>query len=331
MLARRRALGFIVIVGTGFLSLVTRAQPPAKPPRIGVTVAGHAPNPYVDALRRGLSELGWMEGHNFSAEYRYTEGRSDRLPELIAELVDLKVDLIVAGGGGLAVRSAMQSTKTIPIVMPAITDPVAAGYVSSLSRPGGNVTGQSMLDTEIGAKRMELLKALLPNAQRVAALLDTRSVPAQRDAMEAAVVSAAESLGVRLQVLRLSHPDEYGRAFAAATAAGAEALIVLPSGGFTANRRRLVELAAQNWLAAIYEHGDFVEAGGLISYGINLREMWYRTARYVDKILKGTKPADLPVEQPSAFELVINAKTARTLQLTIPKALLVRADRIIDD
>ena len=326
MIDRRRALIFAACLGILVAPLAAGAQPAGKAPRIGVTVGGFAPNPYVEALRRGLAELGWVEGKNILIEYRYAEGRADRWHEFMADLIGLKVDVIVAGGGGTATRAAKQLTSTIPIVMPATYDPVAAGLVSSLARPGGNVTGQAQLDAETTVKRMEFLKMLLPKAKRVAVLRSAALAQAHMDAMEA----AARSLGLQLQVLTAGRAEELDAAFGAFKDARAEGLIVLASAVFTAHRKRVVDLAAQHRLVAVYEHRDFVDAGGLISYGPNFEELWRGAAKYVDKILKGAKPADLPIEQPKVFELAINRRTAGALQLTIPQSLLVRADRIVE-
>ena len=302
------------------------AQQAAKVPRIGVTVAGFAPNPYVDAMRRSLAELGWVEGRTILIEVRYAEGRVERFPAFMEELVRLKVDLVVAGGGATPVRAAMRATSAIPIVMPAVYDPVAAGLVSSLARPGGNVTGQAQLDIETTVKRMEILRAILPKAERVAVLRDPAVVQAHANAMEA----SARSLGLRLYIVTAGGVEELDGAFRAAREARGEGLIVLASGVFTANSKRLVDLAARNQLVAVYEHRDFVEAGGLISYGINLEELWRGAAKYVDKILKGAKPADLPVEQPTTFELVVNLKTAKTLGINVPQTILLRATNVIE-
>jgi putative ABC transport system substrate-binding protein len=302
------------------------AQPVGKVPRIGVMYAGSAPNPYADALRRHLAELGWVEGQNLLIEDRYAEGRPERYPTLIAELIRLKVDVLVAGGGTAGAQAAKRATATIPIVMPVMGDPVAAGLVSSLARPGGNVTGLSMLNTELNAKRVELLREVLPRVERVAVLRDPATPPADVDATHA----AARSLGLRLQLLNVGRPEEFPGAFQAARKADADALIVLASGFFNTQRRRLIDLAAQNRLIAVWEHRDFADAGGLMSYGPNLVDMNRRAAKYIDKILKGAKPADLPIEQPTKFELVINLKTAKALGLTIPPSVLARADEIIE-
>jgi putative tryptophan/tyrosine transport system substrate-binding protein len=287
--------------------------------------AGSAPNAYAAALRRGLTELGWVEGQNLFIEERHAEGRPERYPELIADLIRLKVDVLVAGGGTAGARAAQRATETIPIVMPVMGDPVAARLVSSLARPGGNITGLSMLNTELSAKRVELLREVLPSVARVAVLRDPATPSADVDATQA----AARSLGLRPQILSASRPEEFPGAFQAVTKSGAEALLVLASGFFNTQRRRLVDLAAQHRLVVVWEHRDFAEAGGLMSYGPNLVDMNRRAAKYIDKILKGAKPADLPVEQPTVFELVINQKTARALGLAIPPAVLARADQVI--
>lgn len=323
---RRRR--FLATLGLGFLvaPVASFAQQLQKVRRIGVTVAGFAPNPYVESLRRRLAELGWVEGRDILIEVRYAEGRADRFPEIIAELIGLKVDLIVAGGGATPVRAAMQLTSMIPIVMPAVYDPVAAGLVSSLARPGGNVTGQSQLDTESTAKRMEFLKAVLPKIERLAVLRSSMQTQVQVDAME----GAARLLGLRLQVITASRVEELDGAFRAAKDTRSEALIVLASPVFTAHHRKVVNFAAQHRLVAVYEHRDFVDAGGLMSYGPNFEELWRGAAKYVDKILKGAKPADLPVEQPTNLELVINMKTAKALGIAIPHSLLLRANWVIE-
>jgi ABC-type uncharacterized transport system substrate-binding protein len=306
--------------------LAAGAQQAGKVPRIGVMAAGAASRPdFADALRRGLAELGWVEGQTILIEWRYAEGRSERYPALIAELIRLKVDLIVAGGGTPGAQAAKHATSTIPIVTPVVGDPVASGLVSSLARPGGNVTGLSMLNTEISTKRVELLREVLPKIERVAVLHD----PAADTPDVGATQAAARSLGLRLQVLTVGRPEEFLGAFEAARNAGAEALIVLASPVFNTYRRRLVDLAAQSRLIAVYEHQEFPYSGGLMSYGPNLVDMNRRAAKYIDKILKGAKPADLPVEQPTVFELVINMKTAKTLGLTIPPSVLARTDRVI--
>ena len=322
MISRRAFIG--EALGTLALPLTAAAQA-GRIPQIGVMYAGSAPNPGADALRRGLADLGWVEGRNLLIEWRYAEGRPERYPALIAELIRLKVDVLVAGGGTAGAQAAKRATSTIPIVLPVIGDPVAAGLVASLARPG-NVTGLSMLNTEISAKRVELLREVLPHVERVAVLRDPAAPPADVDATQA----AARSLGLRLQLLSVGRPEELHGAFQTVKRSGAEALIVLASGFFNTQRRQLVDLAAQYRLVTVWEHRDFAEAGGLLSYGPNLVDMNRGAAKYVDKILKGAKAADLPVEQPTVFELVVNMKTAKTLALTIPPSVLVRADEVIE-
>ena len=262
-------------------------------------------------------------------EYRYAEGKVDRLPALAAELVALKVDVIVAEGGTLGPRVAMQATRTIPIVFVA-GDPVGSGLVTSLARPGGNVTGLSGIGPELVGKRLELLKQAVPGVDRVAVLwlpgaLGERT---DKDMLTGADV-AARALGVRLQFVEARGPDEFARAFSDMSSARAGALTVLPSNRFLREHRRLVDLAAKNRLPAVYTSREFVDAGGLMSYGANFADLHRRAATYVDKILKGAKPGDLPVEQATKFELVINLKTAKTLGLTIPQSVLGRADEVI--
>jgi putative ABC transport system substrate-binding protein len=322
----RRAFISGATLGLLAAPLVAGAQHPAKLPRIGITTAEPAHGPYTEALTRGLSDLGWVEGQNILVDYRSAEGRPERFPALIAELIHLKVDIIVAGGGTVGARAAKRATSTIPIVMPVVTDPVGAGLVSSLARPSGNVTGLSMLNTEIIAKRVQLLKDVLPRAERLAVLRDPAADPTQAGAVQA----TARALGLRLHVLSASRPDEFPSAFEAARKDGAEALIVLASSFFNAHRRQLVDLAAQNRLATMYEHREFPDIGGLMSYGPNIVEMYRRAAYFVDKILKGATPGDLPIEQPTKFELIINLKTAKALGLTIPPSLLQRADQVIE-
>jgi len=271
-----------------------------------------------------------VEGQNITIETRSAAGHYDRLPDLAAELVRLPVDVIVAGGAP-AVRAAKHATSTIPIVIAVSTDPVGAGFVASLARPGGNVTGVSLGTGEhFAGKWVELLKEAVPQASRVAVLWDPITggssvlLPLMRETER-----AAGALGLQLHLVEVRDTNELEGAFAALTSASTEALIVLPSGRFNAERQRSVELAAQHRLPAMYEHREFVEAGGLMSYGPNLLALIRRGAYYVDRILKGAKPADLPVEQPVKFELVINLKAAMALGLTIPPTLLLLADEVL--
>ena len=320
-------LVLVLVLAWGLLAtaLAADAQPAGKNPRIGILRPGSPPDPLLAAFRQGLRELGYDEGRNISIEYRWAEGRDERFPALAADLVRLKVDVIVAGVG--AVEAAKHATTTIPIVMPVSGDPVRAGLVASLARPGGNITGLTSLSGELPGKWMELLKETLARVSRVAVLWDPAGDPSQLRISEA----AARSLGVRLHVLKVSHAGGFEAALAEAHKSDAEALIVLGSPFFYVHRTRLVELAAKHRLPTIYAQREFViGAGGLMSYGADYHHQFRRAATYVDKILRGAKPADLPIEQPTKFELVINLKTAKALGLTIPRAVLARADEIIE-
>jgi putative ABC transport system substrate-binding protein len=305
--------------------LTAAAQQAGKIPRIGILRPGSPPDPLIEAFRQGLRELGYAEGRDVTIEYRWTEGRDERLPDLAADLARLKVDIIVTSG--LGTQAAKRATSTIPIVMQVSIDPVADGLVASLARPGGNITGLATSTEDVPGKWMELLKEVLPGVSRVAVLFDpTSSSAAQLKASEA----AARSLGVRLQTLKVGRSDELGPAFAEAQKNRAEGLIIFGSAFVFAHRTRLVELAATHRLPTIYDQRQFVvSSGGLMSYGPNVHDLFRRAATYVDKILKGAKPGDLPIEQPTKFELVINLKTAKILGLTIPPAVLARADEVI--
>jgi putative ABC transport system substrate-binding protein len=321
-----RLIGLVVILALSLIlaPLAAEAQPAGKIARIGILRAGSPPDPYVEAFRQGLRELGYVEGRNISIEYRWTDGKDERLPGLAADLVRLKVDVIVASAS--AALAAKHATTAIPIVMPVTTDPIGAGLVASLARPGGNVTGLATLTEEMAGKWLELVREALPRVSRVAALWDPATSAGQLRASEV----AARSLGVRLQTLTVRRPDDFGTAFVEAQKHRAEALIVLGSPFFFAHRTRIVELAAQHRLPTMYQARDYVVgSGGLMSYGADFHDLFRRAAGYVDKILKGAKPADLPVEQPTKFELVINLRTAKTLGLTIPRSLLARADQVI--
>jgi putative tryptophan/tyrosine transport system substrate-binding protein len=320
----RRA--FLGTVAVGFLIAppAAAAQPAGRSPRIGILRPGSPPDPLLDAFRQGLRELGYDEGRNISIEYRWAEGRDERLSGLAAELVRLKMDVIVAGVG--AVEAVKRVTTTIPIVMPVSTDPVRAGLVTSLARPGGNITGVTTLSGELPGKWLELLKEAVPGISRVAVLWDSAGDPSQVRTSEA----AARSLDVRLHVLKVNRADNVESAFVEARKREAGALIVVGSPLFYVHRARLVELAARHRIPTIYAQREFVVgSGGLMSYGADYRHLFQRAATYVDKILKGAKPGDLPIEQPTKFELVINLKTAKALGLTIPPAVLARADEVI--
>jgi putative tryptophan/tyrosine transport system substrate-binding protein len=318
---------FLVTFVGGILAapLAAEAQTAEKVYRIGM-LGSSSSDPLVEAFKQGLRELGYVEGRNIMVEYRSAEGRPDRLPDLAADLVRLKVDVIVASSQGAV--AAKQATTTIPIVMPIITDPVRLGLVASLAKPGGNATGFATQNDELPGKWMELVKETLPNASRVAVLFHpTYDGGVQLKASEA----AARSLGVRLQALKVERPDDFGTAFAAVQKNRAEALIISSSPLFYTHRARLVEFAAKHRIPTIYHQSEFVVgSGGLMSYGPDFHDLFRRSATYVDKILKGARPADLPVQQPTKFELVINLKSAKALGLTIPPSVLGRADQVIE-
>jgi putative ABC transport system substrate-binding protein len=306
------------------------AAPLAAVPRIGflsVTSPSDRPS-LLDAFRQRLRELEWVEGQNIVIDYRYAEGRVDRLPDLAAELVRLKVDFIVSLGTQ-GVTAAKNVTETIPIVMIAVRDPVGTGLIASLARPGGNVTGVSgYAGLEIVAKQLELLKETIPKIRRVAILSNPTNAYHQLAIREANV--AARSLGVQLQLLEARGPNEFDGAFAAMAKERVGALLVLSDAMLSSHGTRLADLAARSRLPAAYAVRESVEAGGLMSYGPSFLDPHRRAATYVDKILKGAKPAELPVERPTEFELVINMKTAKALGLTIPPSLLARADQVIE-
>ena len=274
-----------------------------------------------------MRERGWVEGQNIVIEVRYAEGEVDRLPALVAELIRLKVDIIVTTSSATT-WAAKDATKSIPIVMAVSADALGEGLVASLAHPGGNITGMTFLvGPEIAGKQLQLLKEVVPAASRVAVL--TNPTNRSHAALARELKVAARSLGVQLQVLDARSPDQLDSAFAAMTKERAAALLVLTDSIFVGERRRIADLAARNRLPAMYYQREFVDAGGLISYGASLSDMFRHAATHVDKILRGAKPGDLPIEQPTKFELVINLKTAKTLGLTIPQPLLLRADEVI--
>ena len=320
----------IFLVGAG---AIAEAQQPKKIPRIGFLTAEalSAISKRKEAFIQGLRELGYVEGNNIVVDWRDAQGKSDHLSELSAELLRLKVDVIVTAGGD-ATRSAKAASLTIPIVMTQDRDPVANGFIESLARPGGNITGLSRVAPELSGKQLELLKEILPGMSRVAVLHGQRT-SSGRSASKSAlkeVELAAEALRIKLQYLNVPRPEDIESAFRAARKQRADAILWLvpgPVGG--TERPKIAQLAIKNRLPAIYEDATYVEAGGLMSYGVNLADLDRRAAIYVDKILKGTKPADLPVEQPKKFDFIINLKTAKQIGLTIPPNVLVRADKVI--
>ena len=324
----RLAFGVILLLAWLFNPVAVQAQQAANVARIGWLGFG-GPSCRNEAFLQGLRDLGYVEGRNVVVECRSAEGKLEQLPTLAAELVSLKVDVIVAQSTAAAL-AAKQATRAIPIVFGAVSDPVATGLVASFARPGGNVTGSSFFAPELVGKSMELLTQVVPGVSRVAILWQPPAFgEAQGKALLTAAEVAAQTLRVRLQVVEARGPDDFNRAFSEMTRGRAEALAVLTSATFPQGRRRLVDLAAKSRRPAIYPFREDVEAGGLMSYGPNVSDLFRRAATYVDKILKGAKPADLPVEQPTKFELVINLKTAKALGLTIPQSLLLRADELI--
>jgi len=311
--------------------LAAEAQQAAKIPRIGYLTGSLAASPHLpEAFRQGLRDLGYVEGRNVVIEYRDAGGNFERLPALAAELVALKVDVILAGGTPHAL-AAKHATRTIPIVFAGATGPVENGLVTSLARPGGNVTGLSNLAQELVGKRLEHLKQAVPGVSRVAVLWQPGAFGDRTEkGLRKEAEVAARALGVRVQFVEARGPADFDRAFSEMTRARADAVAVLSGVMFNTERRRLVDLAAKNRLPAVYATRDGVDAGGLMSYGPNNADLFRRAATYVDRILKGAKPGDLPVEQPTKFELVINLKTANALGLKIPESLLRRADHVVE-
>lgn len=322
---RRTFIGALVTV-LGIAPLATEAQP-ARRRRIGFLGNGDPTtmSPQVEAFRRGLSELGWIDGQNLTIEYRWAEANPDRLPALVAELVQAKVDVIVLSGSP-AIRAAKRATSTIPIVFVVLADPVTSGFVPSLARPGGNLTGLASQFEEIVAKQLQLVKEVVPNLSWIVLLHHAHGPPAILTAAE----SAARSLGLSSRSLTIAKEADFETAFKLAQSERTGAMHVLPSPYFAAQRARLIELAARYRLPAFYELSLFVHDGGLMSYGPSITAMYGRAASYVDRILKGAKPGDLPIERPARFELVINIKTAKALGITVPQSLLLRADEIIE-
>ena len=326
-----------VMVGLLAAPLAVEAQQAVKVWKIAFLGSSlSAAPPFIQAFQQGLRELGYVEGQNIAIERRYSEGVSERLPDLAAELVRLKVDVIVVDACGAPINAASQATRTIPIVVAACNDDlVATGLISSLARPGGNITGLSELTPELGAKRLELLKGVAPKVRRVAVLWNPTSSERfsanfrfwSSDWVE--VRGAAQVLGMTLQSVEIRGPDDFDTAFSAMTRERADALIAFSDPSIVFHGRRIADLAAKSRLPAVYASREVVDAGGLMSYGPSISDMFRGAAVYVGKILKGAKPADLPMEQPTKFELVINLKTAKALGLTIPQSLLARADEVI--
>ena len=319
---------FAIFIVLAVCGVVAQAQQSTKVPRIGY-LSGTTPygqSERIEAFRQGLRELGYVEGKNIVIEWRSAEGKPDRLPARAAELVRLKVDIIVTGGA-TATRPAKEATVTIPIIMTSDNDPVGSGHVASLARPGGNITGLSNFSPELSGKRLELLKEIIPRLSRVGVLANSTQ-PGYTQVMKELEL-AAGVLGVKLQYLDVLSPKDIETAFRAANKGRADALLVMASAVLNAQRKQIADHAVKSRLIAIYNNLQFVEAGGLMTYGVSTTDLDRRAATYVDKILKGAKPAELPVEQPTKFEFIINLKAAKQIGLTIPPNVLVRADRVI--
>ena len=322
---RRR---FLVSAGALLAAPLAGAQPAGKGPRIAYLSASSAAKATLDTFRQGLRDLGYVEGRNIVIEYRWADGQFDRLPALAAELVGLRVNVIVAANTPAAL-AAKNATSTIPIILVTSGDPVGSGLVASLARPGGNVTGLSLMPTlAISGKQLELLKEAFPTITHVAVLANPANPPTAGLLTE--IERAALSLGLRLRILQVRDSKEFGDAFATIKNERVPALLVIADPLVSNNRDRIVAFAATNRLPAVYPYRVFVDAGGLMSYGADIPDLHRRAATYVDRILKGARPAELPIELPAKFELVVNLKTAKALGLTIPQSLLLRADRVIE-
>ncbi|MBR1284849.1 ABC transporter substrate-binding protein [Bradyrhizobium sp. AUGA SZCCT0177] len=328
---RRRDFMTLLVGASGVAwPFAADAQQPARIARIGYLATNLINQGLLEAFRQGLRDLGYVEGRNVVIEYRDAQGKLEPLPALAAELVALKVDVIVASSTAAA-QAAKQATAVIPIVFATVPDPVATGLVTSLARPGGNVTGLSNLNADLVGKCLEYLTQAVPRVSRVAVLWQPGAFGERTEKeMLQAAAAAARALGIQLQFVEARDPADIDKAFSEITGARADALTVLVSGMLLGERRRLVDLAGRNRLPVIYTFRELVDAGGLMSYGPSLDGLFRRAASYVDKILKGTKPADLPVEQPTKLELVINLKTAHALGLTVPPTLVARADQVIE-
>lgn len=328
-----RTMGLISTLALALLCpgpIPAEAQQPEKVYRIGVLMSASAETtePFVDALRKGLRELGYVEGENFVLDVRFGEAKRDRLSKLASELVRLKVDVIIAGGGA-AINAGKKATRVIPIVMRTTGDPVRRGYVASLARPGGNITGFTSIARRLASKRLELIREIVPQAKKIAFLTPSRCSRAACKQRRKKLADAARALGLKLVILEAQDLREIEEAFSTITKERADALMVRSSGHYVKNRARILNLAVTNRLPSIYYDSVYVEKGGLLSYGANFVADYRRVVTFVDRILKGAKPADLPVEQATAYELAINLTTAKQLGITIPPSILYRADKVI--
>jgi putative tryptophan/tyrosine transport system substrate-binding protein len=319
-----------VIAGSAAWPFVARAQQPTSTiRRIGILLpeSASAAGDLLEAFRQGLKEMGWVEGQNIAFEYRSANGQADELPKIAAELAQLRLDAILAEGT-IAIQAAKDATQSIPIVMATSNDPVASGLITTLNKPGGNVTGLSLQSAELAGKRLQLLTEIIPKLARLVVLSNPTN-PSHALALQQ-MRAAAQSFGVGLGVVEASAPDKFDSAFATVAAMRADSLVVLPDAMFFGQHRRIVALTAASHLPALFPEKEVVEAGGLMAYGPSIPASFRRAAAYVDKILRGANPADLPVEQPTKFEFGINLKTAKTLGLAVPHTLLVAADEVIE-
>jgi putative ABC transport system substrate-binding protein len=323
---RRRFLGALGSAAVAW-PLVVVAQGQPKVARIGILHPGSPPDPWLDGLRDGLRELGYVEGKDLIFEYRWAEGRGERLPDLADVLIANKVDVIVSMTGP-AVLAAKSRTTTVPIVMAVSGDPVGTGAVKSLARPDGNVTGLSLMSDELAGLRISVLKEAVPSAKRVGVLYNPSEPPTKVELRE--TEAAAAKLGMTLQPLAATTADDLTRRFAEASAGGCDAIITFAHGFAFFHRRRIAELAAQHRLPAMYGWREYADVGGLMTHGPNVKATLQRAASYIDRILKGAKPSDLPIEQPTKFELIINLKAARALGIEIPQTIMARADNVIE-
>jgi putative tryptophan/tyrosine transport system substrate-binding protein len=327
---KRKITGFAICAMLFALCSSAEAQQPKKVPRIGYLLPGNPTSESADSegIRQALRELGYIEGDNIEFEYRYAEGKPDRFPELAAELVRLKIDIIVVGGGNTPARAVKNATKTIPIVMAGGSDPVKAGLVRSLAHPGGNITGLTNLSRDLGGKRLELLKEAVPKVARVAVLYDSGN-PNNVLEVKEGLPLAARPLGLTIQTWGVRAADDIGKVFAAQRKERPDGLYVIGSALARNNVNEIVGFALKSRLPSTYNNREFVDEGGFMYYGANLADSYRRVAYYVDRILKGAKPADLPVEQPMKFEFVINLKSAKQIGVTIPPEVLARATKLI--
>ena len=320
----------LLIILTAFIVVsvhLAHAQQPKKTPLIGFLRGPEYPSVYLEAFRQGVRELGYVEGQNIAIEYRDGQSHEERYFELAAEMVRLKVDLIVVGGGAGTVRPVKKATSIIPIVMTNVSDPIAAGFIASFARPGGNITGLSSVSHDLTGKRLELLKETFPKVSRVGVLFDVNN-QTKRDEFKD-TESAAQALEVQVQSLEVQSPNDFEAALKATAQKRSGALLVLPNGLTNTHRKQIAELAIKRRLPSMWAESQLLDGGGLMSYGPDYADLWRRAATYVDKILKGVKPADLPVERPMKFELVISLKAAQQIGLTIPPNVLARADKVI--